>query len=95
MDKLSDEEWPINKERARQGLPPITQCVAAPVPPLAEVAHLLTVMFGSATARVDEGGDVLGYVVKTGALHRLVGLLQEHGHSVTIPARMPEEQIKS
>lgn len=57
--------------------------------PLEEVASLLRVLLASSTEIVDDGGDVVGYQIKTGALHRILGLLSAAGHPVTIPRRLP------
>jgi hypothetical protein len=52
---------------------------------LKQIAAHLTVMMGSAKPHI-EGGDVTGYTIKTGALHRIIGLLAGAGHPVTVPA---------
>lgn len=67
----------------------------APQPPrddtLREIAATLNRMAGSATARVDTSGDVVGYVIKTGAFHRLIGYMQNLRHPVNLPRNMAEE----
>jgi hypothetical protein len=59
--------------------------------PLTEISRLLTVMFMSASCSTDSTDDevVIQYHVKTGALHRIVGLLACAGHPVSIPSNMP------
>lgn len=58
---------------------------------LAEISKLLTVMFMSASCSTDptDGDVVIQYHVKTGSLHRIVGLLACAGHPVSIPSNMP------
>ena len=58
---------------------------------LAEISKLLTIMFMSAQCSVDPSDDdaVIQYHVKTGSLHRIVGLLACAGHPVSIPSNMP------
>lgn len=60
-----------------------------PADQLNEIASLLTRMFASAIAHVRGNDDeVHAYTVKTGSLHKIVGILQGAGHSVIIPANM-------
>jgi hypothetical protein len=58
---------------------------------LAEISKLLTVMFMSASCSTDASDDdvVVQYHVKTGSLHRIVGLLAGAGYPVRIPSNMP------
>jgi hypothetical protein len=64
---------------------------AGHVPILATISAELTRMFGSAKARTDADGWAEAYVINTGAIHHIVGLLQQHHYPVTIPAVMPED----
>jgi hypothetical protein len=50
---------------------------------LAEIHRLLSVMVASAT-QIEDGDEIVGYEIKTGALHRLIGLL-----GVSVPLGLP------
>jgi hypothetical protein len=52
---------------------------------LANIAASLNVMLGSAVALVDGLGNVVGYQIKTGALHRVLGYMAGLDHPVTVP----------
>jgi hypothetical protein len=52
---------------------------------LAQIAASLSVMLGSAVALVDGMGSVVGYQIKTGALHRVLGYMAGLDHPVTVP----------
>lgn len=52
---------------------------------LSEVKRQLNTMLASAEVFTDSQGVVIGYKIKTGALHRLVGLLD-----LTVPVNLPE-----
>jgi len=52
---------------------------------LAHIAQSLSVMLGSAVALVDGMGNVVGYQIKTGALHRVLGYMAGLDHPVTVP----------
>lgn len=52
---------------------------------LKQIAASLNVMLGSAVALVDGIGDVVGYQIKTGALHRILGHMASVDHPVTVP----------
>jgi hypothetical protein len=54
------------------------------------VKELLTVMVHSAKVHVDKDGIITGYQIKTGALHKLAGLLD-----ITMPVNLPEIGWKS
>lgn len=54
-----------------------------------KIVEELNIMFASAQCEVDESDGIIGYRVKTGALHRIVGALAGIGQSVSIPANMP------
>ena len=53
---------------------------------LAGVAADLTVMLASATELHDARGNVTGYTIKNGALHRILGRMAGLGHPVVVPA---------
>lgn len=53
-----------------------------------EISQAIASMMVSRTEIVDGLGDVHGYKIKTGALHRIIGLLSAAGHPVPI-ARTP------
>jgi len=61
------------------------------------IAEQLTIMMMSAHCYVDGDGVVTGYRIKTGAIHRTIGILAGAGHHVSIPLNMPlaEETPKS
>jgi hypothetical protein len=52
---------------------------------LRQIAASLNVMLGSAVALVDGMGNVVGYQIKTGALHRILGHMASVNHPVTVP----------
>jgi hypothetical protein len=54
---------------------------------LKQIAAHLTVMMGSAVPDFDGGsdGEVMGYRIRTGALHKIIGLLAGAGHPVIVP----------
>jgi hypothetical protein len=52
---------------------------------LTQIAQSLNVMLGSAVALVDGMGNVVGYQIKTGALHRILGHMASTDHPVTVP----------
>lgn len=58
---------------------------------LKEIASALTVMMMSAKCFVDSADDgaVIGYRIKTGAIHKVIGILACAGHPVSIPSNMP------
>lgn len=53
--------------------------------PLQQIAENLRTMLASATELHDGIGDVHGYQIKTGALHRILGILSAAGHPVPVP----------
>jgi hypothetical protein len=53
---------------------------------LTQIADDVRIMLASSTELVDGLGNVTGYQIKTGALHRIIGRLVCAGHPVTIPA---------
>lgn len=53
---------------------------------LAQIADDVRIMLASSTELVDGLGNVSGYQIKTGALHRIIGRLVCAGHPVSIPA---------
>lgn len=54
-----------------------------------QIAGLLSSMFASAVQHVrGQDEEVTGYTVKTGALHKIVGILQGLGCTVIIPSNM-------
>lgn len=55
---------------------------------LRQIGENLRVMLASSTELVDGAGNVAGYQIKTGALHRILGVLSAAGHPVHIPAAM-------
>jgi hypothetical protein len=59
--------------------------------PLKQIAEHLTIMMMSAKCFVDHDDDdaVIGYRIKTGAIHRVIGLLAGMGCPVSIPSNMP------
>jgi hypothetical protein len=65
---------------------------------LKSIGNDLRVMLASSTELVDGIGDVVGYQIKTGALHRILGTLSAAGFPVTVPAvahrtvQLPEGQ---
>lgn len=54
---------------------------------LPKIVNELRIMLGSATELSDGIGDIVGYQIKTGALHRILGLLSGAGHPVAIAAK--------
>ena len=54
---------------------------------LPKIASEVRIMLGSATELFDGIGDIVGYQIKTGALHRILGLLSGAGHPVAIAAK--------
>lgn len=40
---------------------------------------------------IDLESFVVGYKIKTGALHTMLGLLQSAGHPITVPSNLPKE----
>jgi hypothetical protein len=55
---------------------------------LREIAHNITVMLASSIQH-GKGEYVTGYTIQTGALHRIIGLLQGAGVSVVVPGGLP------
>lgn len=53
---------------------------------LAQIADDIRIMLASSAELVDGLGDVTGYQIKTGAVHRIIGRLVCAGHPVRIPA---------
>lgn len=49
-------------------------------------------MLASATELHDGLGDITGYQIKTGALHRILGVLSGAGHPVSIPT-VPNKSV--
>lgn len=69
-----------------------SQPLQADAPLLKDIAASLSRMFTAARAHVrgaDDDEEVVGYTVRTGALHHIIGLLQGAGHTVIIPSNMP------
>ena len=59
--------------------------------PLRRIQKELQIMMASAVA---EGGEwVEGYRIKTGALHRLIGMMQEFGYPVSMPALQESRDV--
>lgn len=56
---------------------------------LKEISDQLTIMMMSAKCYVDSEDTVTGYRIKTGAIHRVIGILAGAGCSVLIPSNMP------
>lgn len=54
-------------------------------PELREIAQNLQIMFASAQVHGDE--FVTGYTIKTGAIHRILGILALAGYPVRLPAQ--------
>jgi hypothetical protein len=52
---------------------------------LQQMASHLSAMLGSAIALVDGVGNVVGYQIKTGALHRVLGCMAGLSHPVVVP----------
>jgi len=59
--------------------------------PVKQIAEHLTIMMMSAKCFVDHDDDdaVIGYRIKTGAIHQVIGLLAGMGCPVSIPSNMP------
>jgi hypothetical protein len=62
---------------------------AAPSTILPQIRDKLNIMLASATTLGDE--YVEGYQIKTGALHRIIGLMQTAGYPVTVPLAAPPQ----
>ena len=60
---------------------------------LMEISGDLQIMMGSAVELHDSKGDVAGYQVMTGALHRIFGHLSAAGVPVSIPSRMKKSVL--
>jgi hypothetical protein len=56
---------------------------------LPQIASQLEIMLASATQHTD-GEAVTGYTIKTGALHRIIGLLVGAGYRVIVPSEGAE-----
>lgn len=56
---------------------------------LKEIAERLTIMMMSAQCYVDEENTVIGYKIKTGSIHRIVGMMEGAGYTVMMPSNMP------
>jgi len=59
---------------------------------LTKIQDDLQILLCSAIPLVRGEDEIVGYQIKTGALHRIIGTMQEAGHSVTVP--LHSQQIK-
>lgn len=57
---------------------------------LKEIAERLTIMFASAKCYTNPADDdvVTGYKIKTGSIHRIIGILAGMGYPVMIPVNL-------
>jgi len=68
------------------GIPHNTKVYAVPDPFVRELRRLLQTMINSAEVFVGEDDTIIGYKIKTGALHKIVGLFADADDPLTMPA---------
>jgi len=56
------------------------------------IAGELRIMLASRTELTDDQGNVTGYTIKTGALHRILGYMSGAGYPVVIPTYAPDDR---
>lgn len=88
-----EETMPTPPANEKAGIATLNACASAMTligkqhgETLAQIADDVRIMLASSTELVDGLGNVTGYQIKTGALHRIIGRLVCAGHPVTIPA---------
>lgn len=85
------EGWRCTRNKGHDGPCAATPAPeAAPTTALTQISDLLSSMFSGARAHVrGEDEEVVGYTVRNGALHKIVGILASY-RPVIIPANLPK-----
>jgi len=81
---------PLAWEAARKAVAATPAPEAAPIAALMQISDLLSSMFSGARSHVrGEDEEIVGYTVRNGALHKIVGILASY-KPVIIPANLPK-----